>query len=860
MKLDVIVAAAGSALLAAAWLAAPAPTMPPAARAALAEKINRPPKPFDKPAEAALFFAAQRAPFGEPVPVERYVAARQWLAQRPAALRGAGPGGLQGWQEIGPGNVGGRTRAFAFHPDNPDVIFVGGVTGGIWKSVDAGQNWQVVDDMLPNIGITDIVFDPGDSDVLYAATGEGYYPVVNNPNTEDTFLRGNGIFQSVDGGATWNQIPATDTPDFHWVNEIIVSPANSQHLFAATSTGVWRSLNGGVTWGRRLAAQGNSLVGCLELAIRTDTDPPTVFAGMGSFLPDGLYRSTDNGRTFQKLTSGLPTAQQGRIEIAIAPGNQDIIYASIAENFNGTAGKLKGVYRSLDGGDTWAQRVNLDVTLHQSLLSNPLAGICLDEDYSQGWYDHALLVDPTDSDVVFLAGIDLFRSDDGGVTWGLASAWWQKPYLTPGGPNYCHADIHTLRLHPDYDGNLNQTMYVCSDGGVYRSDNVRAATTTAVCTWDPPSEVTFTNLNQSYGTIQFYHGAALGSPLRILGGAQDNGSLMTTDGALNNWAQVFGGDGGYCAIDPVMPNRLYVETQFFPNIRKSVDGGANFTSANEGIDDGGGLFIAPIAMDPVDSTRLWTGGTRAWRTKNRAINWVGVSPDFDPGFHISAIAIAPSQPRTVYLGFSDGYAYRSDDALGPAPTWTPIHPPRAGTAFLSWITVHPTDPLRAYATYSTFGGNKIYRTSDGGASWTNITGTPPNRIPDIPINTVAINPLDDRVLYAGTDLGVFVSLDDGVNWQPDTAGMPPVPVENFVWLDDQTLVAFTHGRGVLQTSVCLLPADTNGDGVVDLSDLATLLANFGSTEATSSQGDLDGDGDVDLSDLAALLAAFGQTC
>lgn len=782
-------------------------------------KLARPPMTFDKPQEAMRFYAQQRAPFGQPMPVEEYLAAWKEIRARRASTtarrnrpggrvlkpRPGSPGGIQGWQCIGPGNIGGRTRTLAIHPFDHDVMYAGGVSGGVWKTFDGGGSWAPLDDFLPNLSVCSMVMDPTDPDVLYVGTGEGYYPVSNVPNQEAVFERGLGIFKTTDGGASWNHLSGTINSNFYYVNDLRISSDNSQHLFAATSTGVWRSLNGGGNWTRVNPGNGNTLVGCTELAMRTDTSPPALFAGFGSFYSDGLYRSTDNGNSWVKLAGGFPVLGQGRIELAIAPSNQNLIYASVARSAEvADPYSIKGVYRSQDGGNTWVQRVDLSSVLHEHLLSNPLAGICNGQGYNQGWYDHVIEVDPLDPDVVWVGGIDLFRSDDGGVNWGLASAWWQKE-VTVGydGPNYCHADVHLLRFHPDYDGVTNQTMYVGSDGGLYRTDNALAATTTAVCTWLPPSQVEFVSLNNGYSTIQYYHGDVSLTSERFLGGAQDNGSSMADSIATpNGWDNVFGGDGGYCAIDPNDPDTLYVEIQFFPTMRKSTDGGATFTLATTGINNDDGLFIVPFVMDPNDSQVLWTGGERPWRTHTGALVWADKGPDFSPGRFTSAIAVAPSDSNVVYFGFSDGYVHRTGNGLAASPVWVNRSTGlRGGSAFLSSITVHPADANIAYVSYSTFGGGKLFRTVNGGLSWTDITGSGATRLPNIPVHTLAIHPKNSDLLYVGTDLGLFVSENGGVDWIPDDAGMPHAPIERLVWQGDRRLVAFTYGRSVFVTDV-----------------------------------------------------------
>ncbi|MCG3125287.1 MAG: hypothetical protein CHACPFDD_00105 [Phycisphaerae bacterium] len=794
------------------WSARPPVSI--ALRAHVARELGERQRGFDAPAKAMDFYVRQRAPFGKPLPAEKYLDAQQHIRNMLASAaddnrRGpraaASVGGIVGWRGIGPGDIGGRTRALAIHPVDHNIMYAGGVSGGVWKTTDGGQAWTPLDDFLPNLAVATIAIDPTDPEVIYVGTGEGFYPV-SSPTTEAIFLRGLGIFKSQDGGATWSHLAATINSNFYYVNDIRISPDDAQQLFAATWRGVYRSLDAGQTWTRVLRGSTLNQVGCTELAVRSDTSPPVMFAAFGSLQSDGIYRSIDHGSTWSKLTTGLPTSDQGRITLAIAPSDQNVMYACIAQNFAGAdeIGALQGVYRSVDGGTTWEQRVNLALPVGKNLLGNQLAIACMPgQGYHQGWYDNAIVVDALDPEVVWVGGVDVQRSDDGGVTWGLVSAWWQYTYNgLPEEPNYCHADIHRLLLHPEYDGSSNQSLFVCSDGGIFRTDNPRAATTTSICDWTPPAEVNFTSLNNGYDTIQFYHGDADLASGRLLGGAQDNGSFRATapDGA--DWQRTFGGDGGYCAIDPRNPNVLYVEIQFFPQIYKSINGGQTFIKRVTGITGDSGSFINPIAMDQVNPSILWACGNRPWRTTNGANSWAAAGPDFSPGAAISAVAIAPSNHEIVYLGFSDGYVQRSDDALAANPTWVSRSSGlRAGTGYVSWVEIDPVDPDVAYATYSTFGGGKIFKTINGGVSWANVTGSGLTGLPDLPVNCVAINRIDRDLVYAGTDLGVFVSESGGTTWIADDAGLPHTIVESFDWQGSGRLVAFTHGRSVFVTDV-----------------------------------------------------------
>lgn len=797
----------------------PTPAQAASAQAALAAKAARlehrgPKKPApDQPDAAAAFFVDQRVTEG-PIPIAHLrheldaVQARQAASlDGPSAML---PGGITSWSALGPGNIGGRTRSILIDPTDPSVMYAGGVAGGVWKSTDGGASWNAADDMMLNLAVSSMAMDPADPTVLYAGTGEGYLA--------GGMVQGLGIFKSTDAGATWNQLSGTVTGvpfgAFDYVNDVIVSANDSNTVYAGTRTGVWRSTDGGTNWSVLLAnpwyvAGPSSSVGCyagcLDLVARTDTSPDTLIASFGSLSADGIYRSTDGGTTWSSW--GANPANQGRTSIAIAPSDQDVVYLSMADNGAvNPIGQLVEVYRSTDGGATYTPQLSGSNPMNPWLLSNISFALgCYGTDsYSQGWYDNAIAVDPTDPDVVWVGGIDLFRSDDAGVNFEIAG-YWEFYTSSPEPDYYLHADQHAIVFHPGYDGTTNQTMFVGNDGGVFRTQNALAATSIEDCpvaASDPLPAIVWENLNNGYAVTQFYHGdAAQGGVDTFIAGAQDNGTDRVESASTpDSWDLIFGGDGGYCAIDPSDDQTMYIEYQFFPTIHKSVDGGDSFFPAQDGLIDADGLFITPFAMDPSDPDILWTGGSRPFRTVDGANNWFLVGPDFPAGGTISAIAVAPSDSNVVYVGFDNGVVARTTDGLAASPTWTEFS---AGlqSGWVSSLAVHPTDPDVAYATYSTYFVQHVLKTDDGGATWTSIDGIGFTGVPDIPVHWIAVRACNPSQLYVGTELGVFASDDDGATWGPANAGLANTVVESLDWQDGDTLVAFTYGRGAFRTTL-----------------------------------------------------------
>ena len=440
------------------------------------------------------------------------------------------------------------------------------------------------------------------------------------------------------------------------------------------------------------------------------------------------------------------------------------------------------MFRSTDGGSTWAARVrNTDpVKINTKLLSSSL---CSDSNNrNQGFYDNVIAVDPLDPNRVWAGGIFLFRSDDGGANWNIAD-------------KLLHPDQHIIVFHPKYNGAANTVLFVGNDGGVFKTDDGRTAP-------NPPcadSSVVWSSLNNNYGVTQFYYGLPYPDGKSYFGGTQDNGTIRGTDSrGINGWKELFDGDGGYVAVDPTNTDVIYIERLGL--IYKSTTGGIIIDLAMSGLNDPNQLFIRPLFMDPTNSKRLWTGGKYIWRTTDGARNWVQAGNfgplDFGP---VQAIAVAPSNPNNILVGLFGPIAHINTGLTSDADTVWPLS--FVGTAPVSSLAFDPTNANIAYATYGSFktpGFHSVYKTTDGGASWIGIDGSGDTALPDIPVNSIVVDPTDTSRLYVGTDLGVFVSLDGGANWAQENTGFANVITVNLAISTTDgiaRLFAFTHGRG-----------------------------------------------------------------
>jgi hypothetical protein len=752
---------------------------------------------FDSPGEARSFYLEKRLPPGlRELPVEKLLAAREQMdamahVSSVAGLRFAAEQPVDekslaaNWTALGPGNAGGRVLAFAIDPGNNAILYAGAAGGGVWKSTDAGVSWLPVSDTMANLAVASLAMDPADSQILYAGTGEG--------DGAGDSIRGAGIFKSIDGGGTWTRLASTTTSSWYYINDMRISALTSQRLVVANSTGVWTSENAGVSFTRTQIANN-----CLYVVASLNAGVETWLASCGNGSQATVYRSTD-------ATSWTPVLSEvgmGRTSLALRGNRAYALAASYLAGPDRTGDgvgdysrQLHAMFRSNDGGQTWAATVrNTDANWGSTLLlSGYYSCATLTGGIGQGSYDNAIAMDPIDPDIVWVGGILLYRSDDGGFSWGR-------------GPNI-HPDHHVLTFDPGFNGSSNQLLYDGEDGGIYRLDNSRAPTGSLPA--GPGSgcgtaQIDAPNLNHGFAATQFYHGSVYPDGTRYVAGAQDNSIQRGSDASgPNAWAYLTCGDGGYTAIDPLDTNTLYAACEKI-DIRKSSNDGASFISADSGIPSNElTVFIPPVVIDASNAQRLWFGGRHAFRTDNGAASWTSVSTYF-PNGSVSAIAVAPGNPDHVLMGTASGRIYRSDTATtASGSTVWPETVVNAG-GYISSLTFAPNDENVVYVSISTFGRPHVLKSIDGGSTWADISGSGINGLPDVPALSIVVDVGDANRLFVGTDVGVFTSIDDGATWAVEITGFPNVSTE---WLamtgnaQSRSLFAFTHGRGAFRAAL-----------------------------------------------------------
>ncbi len=714
--------------------------------AKLARAIERAehPRP-DHPDEAVAFRLLQLRDENGFIPADGLAEAARHVARMKAEQAENPPpaAGITraGWTSIGPGNIGGRVRSVLIHPTTPATMWAGSVAGGIWKTANGGASWQVVDDFMANLAVATLVMDPANSNTMYAGTGEGFF--------NGDAIRGAGVFKSTDGGTTWPQLSSTANSNWYFVNRLAIDPNNNQILLAATGTGIWRSTDGGSIW-----TQTQSLR-TLDIEFHP-TDSALAVAGGSS----GRAWYSINGGVTWTLATGLPSS--GRVEVAYARSDPSIVYASVEVNSGET-------WKSSDGGQSYS-RVNTGY--------NYLGG--------QGWYDNIVWVDPTNPNTVIVGGIDLWRSVNGGSTLTKISQWFSAP-------NSAHADHHAIVEHPNFNGTSTTTVYFGNDGGVYKTDNVY--TVALITGWQ--------ELNNTFAVTQFYGAAGNSTSQVIVGGTQDNGTLRYA-GNSEAWTTMFGGDGGWCASDPIDPNYFYGEYVYL-QIHRSTNGGLSSSYIYSGISDAGtsANFISPFILDPNNPNTLLGGGASLWRSTNVKAGVPSWSPiKSSIGSNISAIAVAPGNSNIIWVGHNNGDVYQTTNGANASPTWNrmDLNTPNLPNRFVTRITIDPQNPNIVYATFGGFSPDNVWRSSDGGTTWNDVTGSGGTGLPDVPVRSLVIHPSNSSWIYAGTEVGVFASENSGATWSVPHDGPSNVSVDELFWIGS-TLVAATHGRGLFTHAI-----------------------------------------------------------
>ena len=843
------------------------------------------------------------------------------------------------WIERGPGNVGGRTRGFIVDPDdvNGNTWFAGPVGGGVWKTSDAGQNWECITRDWPNLAVSALAMAPSNSKVIYAGTGEGF----GNLDA----ISGNGIFKTTDKGDTWELLTSTTSNEqFKYINRLIVHPDNESIVLAATNRGIYKTIDGGLNW-TNVYSHGLRKVQDLR------THPDNFNIQFATVNNRGIVGSIDGGDSWKMIHS----LEEGRIEICIAKNFPDCVYALTQES---------NLYLSIDGGDNW---------------TNTLPDTKVEFLSGQGWYNNTLVGHPTDQQKIFVGGLDLYSvsigaesseagqtvfdlkdqtdafftykdfggqyagggiktystnasnlsdveilfgsgksqkahrftvngqqnsqlqdgafiyqnyvdvpfevwdtkaqrqlmvsfrdqdengafnvgsnsleqyfihsddydantpnpqiSIDGGVShqrvagifpvlragnvWNISSLpemtltlskYELKPrsissnkltvWYPSNATNYAHADHHNLIIQENVGTPFR--IINCNDGGIAVSDDGGTS-------WSSPIT--------GYVTTQFYGVSKHPTKDMYLGGTQDNGTWISSENSQKNdaWKFQWGGDGFETVWHSSDENKLGWSL-YYNGIYISHNGGkGGFEAAARGLGDADeetAPFITRLAYSRSNPDLIMTGGKSGiWKSEDFGVSWSLVKMPaltWDNGNDNPMIAISPVNSRYVWAGTtSGGTNYRPALSTDGGRSFTAVNAPTDNVMFISEILADPKEEETAYITFAEFGKPKLYKTTDFGQTWTELSGfgtgsTSSNGFPNVAVWSLLVMPHNNDIIWAGTEIGLFESLDGGLSWNFADNGLPAVSIWDMQLVGQQIIVG-THGLGVWTVDVPEIP-------------------------------------------------------
>ncbi len=740
-----------------------------------------------------------------------------WESRPRAVIEDKGRGILAAdafrWEPVGPaatepdipawGLTSGRINSIAVHPTDRNIMFVGAATGGIWRSTDAGATFTPVSDSQVDLAVGSIAFARSNPQVLYAAMGDN-----------DNGYLGTGLLKSTDGGLTWAQVArlvgsagcadvlsAGCLPSLGRSTSVIVDPNDPNRVYLAhyaqydgnsantiRSNAFYFSTDGGVNWTR------TPLTGLVRDIVMHPTNPQILYAGVSRKDPTGtgaagVWKSLDGGQTWNNVNASPFTGASGNstpadVRLAVTPAAPESIYVFWGGSPAGGGATQLRVESSADGDQNWTNR--------------GASGV----DPGQFGYNAYIAVHPVNPDTIYVGTRDVYKTTNGGATWATLTNNFNSsgqstcaPHCYSPGNSKAHPDQQSFAFVPGSPG----TFFIGNDGGLYRSAN---------------SGATFEPRNASFSLSQFIGIAAHPTdPGITYGGTQDNGNQRRMPGS-NQWREFESGDGGRNVTIPTSPDYVFAtyirgfiwrftDNGFSPRAQVGDDA---FNSNNVVFKDANGTrdriaFYPPFVGNLTDNA-LYFGTHRIWISSNLGNTWTtpGGAVDLTSGGGDTLAAIgvqrsAYSASQTIYTGSGAGRVMVSTDG---GATWTDR---TAGlpTRFIESITVDPTNPAVAYLTVGGYGSGHVFKTVNHGLLWTDISGTPgANGLPNTPTSALAIDPANPALIYAGTDIGVFRSTTSGVTWETFSAGMPPVVVTSFAVTADGKLQASTYGRGVFQ--------------------------------------------------------------
>lgn len=707
-----------------------------------------------------------------------------------------------------PVEMGGRTRAIMYDPTDLQhkKVWAGGVTGGLWFRQDITNNnslWQPVDDFWSSLSISCITSDPNNPNIFYVGTGESQTALITYRESSGV---GQGIWRSTDAGTTWNMIEST--LPFEYINDIVIrDEAGTSVIYAAVasgiyhdtvhqsqpSDGVFRSSDFGMTWDQVMpdipGTEKPYMISDLEI-----TAGGRIFAGTvqnveiqgGAVILYSDYGAAGTWTVYDDMVQQILNNSYynipGRVVLAAAPSDPDIVYAAIGAGFvnnNNGFNYYFGRYilKTTDAGENWT--------------SIPIP----DDEYAKlAWHAFVLKVAPNDPEMLYAGGLDLWKTNNSGSTWQHITDWALMYY--GGGDEYVHADQHAIAFNPG-----NPSQLICSsDGGVFY-------TNTALSTYP-----VFQEKNHNYNTLQFYTCDIIPQPGGTLycGGLQDNGTLLYQDEPLSINHMIDGGDGAFCFFDD--DPQLLITSVYYNSYTFYLNW--NYLDS---YNDNSGVFVNPADYDTKNNILFANRVNFVGGYSNQLLRIDGIPDNFDvdvvplqtneEGYfsHVRVSPYAPAGTSVLFLGSQTGRLYRADNAQNSVPQVTEFTNDDMPVGYISCIALGQSED-EMLVTYSNYGVQSVWQSKDGGESWRDVE----YNLPDMPIRWAEYHPQNDAQVILATELGIWTTNNinaDPVVWQPNAEGMANVRVDMLTLrAADNTVLAATHGRGLFTAEFPLDPS------------------------------------------------------
>jgi hypothetical protein len=655
------------------------------------------------------------------------------------------------WSLIGPTSVAGgnanqlsgigRADRIAFHPTDPNTIYLGTPAGGLWKTTSGGTTWYPVAGFIPGLSVSGIVVDHQNPNIIYVLTGDGNASNTNTFTSIYGFTRPSaGLFKSTDGGLNFVRMPPLPTTTTNYFGyKLVQDPQFNNVLLAATTNGLFRSSDFGVTWTRPITYK------VFDIEFK-----PNGFGTIYASTQYDVQVSSDYGSNFNTLSNfDIPLSTCDRIELAVTPNNQNVVYA-LAGKIDG-AGSFRGVYKSTNSGINFTRQCNTPNILGRFTNGSDAT--------QQNEYNLGIAVSPTNENNVLTCGLTVWRSTNAGSSF-VFSTTYQENYATAA--QYIHPDVHDVIFNP-----LNGWVYAASDGGFYRSTN---------------NGVSWQDLSQGFATTQIYHmGGFNGNLTPISIACQDNGVRARKFGT-GNFEAVWGGDGFDAAYCPANSGISYVTTN--GGIQRALTNGNLSGTSPAGI-----AIFPPVATHPTDVNTVYTSGYgEVYKSTNAAANWT----TFSSVSGSRSLTTCQANVNRVYAASAFNGVFRSDNG---GTNWSTNLVAALSLNVVTDINVCPSNSDIVWITVGGFSANnKVFYSTNAGSTWQNLSGT----LPNIPINCIYLDASNNA--YIGTDVGVYYQANDKVDWTPYYNFLPKVAVTD-IYETNGMLRASTFGRGVWECPI-----------------------------------------------------------